>query len=151
MVCIVASVDTFAAAIVVRTICRKLLLDLLRTTEHGENLVASQVSNRINAWRSAAYIRDIHQTLRETRLSLVYFGKVLTGTISPQDAREVAEFLYWLLAGQSKSFCTSSSDLADIAYCLFHIGFDLLTVEGFLGNLSELRCRLIYDDSGDFE
>jgi hypothetical protein len=151
MICIVASLDTFAAATVVRTICRKLLLDLLRTTEHGENLVASEVSNRINAWRSAACIRGIHQKLRETRLFLVNSGKVLTGTIPPQDAREVAEFLYWLLAGQSKSFRTSSSDLAGIAYCLSYIGFDLLSVEGFLGNPSESSCQLIYDDSGDFE
>lgn len=47
MICIVATLDTFAAASVVRMICRKLLLDLLRTTEHGENLVASEMSDRI--------------------------------------------------------------------------------------------------------
>lgn len=89
--------------------------------------------------------------MQETRLSLVDSGKILTGTIPPQDAKEVADFLYWLLAGQSTCFQTSSSDLAGIAYCLSSIGFDLLSVEGFLGNPSETSCRLIYDNSGDFK
>ncbi|OAL45383.1 hypothetical protein IQ07DRAFT_684306 [Pyrenochaeta sp. DS3sAY3a] len=151
MICIVATLDTFAAASVVRTICGKLLRDLLRTTEYGEDLVASEMSDRIKAWSSAACVRGIHQKLRETRLSLVESGKVLTGTIPPQDAKEVADFLYWLLAGQSTSFQTSSSDLAGIAYCLSSIGFDLLSVEGFLGDPSETSCRLIYDNSGDFK
>lgn len=147
MICIVASLDTFAAATVVRTIYRKLLLYLLQTTEHGENLVTSELSNRINAWRSAACVRGIHQKLREIRLSLMDSGKVLTGTVPPQDAREIAEFLYWLLAGQSSSFYTSSSDLAGIAYWLSQIGLEVLSVERFLDGSGGSSCQLIYDNS----
>ncbi|KAH8728536.1 hypothetical protein GQ44DRAFT_824316 [Phaeosphaeriaceae sp. PMI808] len=149
MICIVASLDTFAATSLVRTISRNLLIKLLRTTERGEDLVASEVSNRINAWRSAACIRGIHQKMREIRLALEKAGKILAGTIPPQDVREVVEFLDWLLAGQTKSFHTSSSDLAGIAYCLSQVGFDVLSVEGFVDDPSETGCRLIYDNSGD--
>lgn len=149
MVCMIASLDAFAAGTVVRTIARTLLLELLRTTEHGEELLASEMTNRINAWRSAACVRGIHSKVQEARMMLVNSGKILSGTLPPLDAKEVAHFLYWLLAGDSACFQTSSSDLAGIAYCLSHTGFDLLSVHGFSDHSVQTCCRVVYDNSSN--
>ena len=146
MVCIIASLDAFAEFTVVRTILRKLLLELLKTTEHGEDLLASELSNRINAWRSAACIRGIHKQVREIRLSLVKSKRILSGTIPLRDTKEVVDFLYWLLTENTTQFYTSCSDLAGIAHCLSQTGFDLLSVDG-LGYPTETSCRLVYDVS----
>lgn len=145
MICIIASVDTFAASSVTRVIFKSLLLKLLQTTEHGEDIVLSELSNRLNAWRSAACVRGIHKRAQEIRLSLLRSEQVMSGTLPAAEAREVVEFLYWLLTGDTDAFHTSSSDLAGIAWCLSNTGFDLLSVHGFSGNCAMTACRLFYN------
>ncbi|KAF2113305.1 kinase-like domain-containing protein [Lophiotrema nucula] len=61
------------------------------------------------------------------------------------DANEVANFLYWVIAGSSDKLDTSSTDVAGIAYCLTHLGFEILSVENFATTLNTgTSCRLIY-------
>lgn len=54
MVCIVATLDSFAALSAVKCVMRSTLTELLRTTETGEHLLSSQYAPRLNAWRSTA-------------------------------------------------------------------------------------------------
>jgi hypothetical protein len=63
------------------------------------------------------------------------------------EAREITRFLYWLLAEDSDSFTTSSSDVAGIAHCLSRVGFDILSVSGIIDQPLETPCRLHFDPS----
>jgi hypothetical protein len=59
------------------------------------------------------------------------------------EVREVTRFLYWLLAENSDSFTTSSSDVAGLAHCLFRVEFDILSVSGIIDQLLEAPCQCI--------
>lgn len=150
MVCIMATLDAFADFTIVRSVFNDLLSQLLKATEHGEDLLVSELQGRINAWRSAACVRSLHIRARDIRLSLIQDKKILDGLLPTKDAKEVSRFLYWLLAENTAQFLTSSSDLAGIATCLSETGFDLLSIHGFLIHSSETPCRLIYDSTRDY-
>ncbi|KAK0508209.1 hypothetical protein JMJ35_009293 [Cladonia borealis] len=147
MVCIIATLDAFADFATVRTILYDLLLRLLKATEHGQDLLVSELQSRINAWRSAACVRSIHIRAREVRQSLIQEKSILDGLLPAKDVKEVVHFLYWMLAENTHQFLTSSSDLAGIATCLSETGFDLLSIHGFIGNSSDTPCRLMYEPS----
>jgi len=57
MMCIVASLEAFTTWHVVRMLLKDVLKELLRTSDFGEDLLASQYPQRLNAWRSAACVR----------------------------------------------------------------------------------------------
>jgi hypothetical protein len=146
MVAIIATLDAFASSSVVRVIMKSFLMELLRGTERGEDLMTAELNNRINAWRSAGRVRRLHLHMAKIRISLVKAHKVLDGFIPRSEATEVSQFLYWLLASRSDTFRTSSSDIAGIAKCLSMSGFDPLGVEAFGDALVlETPCHLIYD------
>ncbi|KAK3172915.1 hypothetical protein OEA41_006241 [Lepraria neglecta] len=149
MVCIIATLDAFADFTIVRTIFNDLLLQLLKATDHGEDLLVSELQSRINAWRSAACVRSLHIRARDIRLSLIQEKNILDGLLPAKDAKEVVRFLYWLLAENTSQFPTSSSDLAGIATCLSETGFDLLSIHGFVSSSLETPCRLVYELSQD--
>ena len=149
MVCIIATLDAFADFTVVRNIFNDLLLELLKATDHGEDLLVSEMESRMNAWRSAACVRSLHTRARDIRLSLIQEKHILDGLLPTKDAKEIARFLCWLLADNVPQFTTSSSDLAGIATCLSETGFDLLSIHGFIGNSLETSCRLIYEQPQD--
>jgi hypothetical protein len=59
MVCTVAALDAFALETVVKSVVKKALVELLHASEYGEDILASQCTDRINAWRSAARLRGL--------------------------------------------------------------------------------------------
>jgi hypothetical protein len=115
-------------------------LDLLKSSENGEELLASELNSRLNAWRSAACVREVHFKCRELRRELISSQKIQDGVVPLGEAREITRFLYWLLAEDSDSFTTSSSDVAGIAHCLSQVGFDILSVSGIINQPLETPC-----------
>jgi hypothetical protein len=131
----------------VKAIFKQLLLELLKSTENGEELLASELNSRLNAWRSAACVREIHFRSREMRRELIVSQKIQDGVMPMGEAREATRLLYWLLAENSDSFTTSSSDIAGIAHCLSRTGFDILSVDGIIDQPLETPCRVHFDPS----
>jgi len=112
MMCVVATLEVFTTWAVVKTLLKDVLRELLRTSEFGEDMLAAQYNQRINAWRSAACVRCLsleaaryHQVLLENAL-------VVPGLMPAGEARHMVDFLVWLLAGQGDVWRTSSSDVA---------------------------------------
>lgn len=56
MTCIVAVLDQFTSESTVRSVLKKFLHLLILTNELNEDMIASQLRNRINAWRSAGAV-----------------------------------------------------------------------------------------------
>ena len=144
MVCVVAALDTFASSNVVNKILRKVLLELLRTTDYGADVLASQYSHRLNSWRSSAILRGLSGESRQIRRDLLQKNLVVDGLMPADDALHVATFLVWLLAESSEMYMTPSSDIAGIALCLSRLGMDTLAVEGFGVTCLPTSCQLIY-------
>lgn len=145
MVAVVAALDGFLAYRVLKDVMKRLLKELLRTTEFGEDVLASQLSDRVNAWRSAAYVRGLSVRVLQIRQDLIASQKVLTGYMPAREAPELTEFLVWLLAGTTDIFKTASSDVAGIAVALSEVAFDMLRVEGWGSRKYNTGCRLVYD------
>lgn len=78
------------------------------------------------------------------RQDLLQNNLVLPGTVPISETHYITEFLIWLLSGQSEAFTTASSDIAGIALCLNHLGFDTLAVHGLGNEPPRSNCRLIY-------
>lgn len=82
--------------------------------------------------------RNVHQDLLNQEL-------IVGGFIREDEAFEIADFLYWLLAGDAEVRHTSSSDVAGIAYCLVHLSFEILSLSGFGAVVErDTVCRLVY-------
>jgi hypothetical protein len=144
MVAVVAALDGFMNYTVLKEVMKRLLKELLRTTEYGEDVLSSQLNDRVNAWRSASYLRGLSIAVQRIREEMVMHKKVLDGYMPPGEAQLVADFLYWLLSGSTELLTTASSDVAGIAMALSQVGFDVLSVEGWGIAGRQTSCRVLY-------
>lgn len=82
---------------------------------------------------------------RALRDSFLQQDLIVEGYMPKDEANEVADFLYWVVAGDTEVRYTSSSDVAGIAHCLINLGFEILTVEHF-GAPSKCTsaCQLVF-------
>ncbi|KAF4636843.1 hypothetical protein G7Y89_g1256 [Cudoniella acicularis] len=145
MVCVVAALDAFAASDVVKSIIKRVLLELLRTTDYGADILASQFSHRLNSWVSSAILRGLSVEARRIRRGLLQQNLIVDGLMPKDDSELVVTFLVWLLADNSETYTTPSSDIAGIALCLSQLGIDILSVEGFGVPCLPTACRLMYN------
>ena len=144
MVCIVATLDSFAALYVVRRIMRSMLTELLKTTETGEDLLNSQYTSRLNAWRSTACLRGLFIEAQTIRQALIDQEVVMSGYIPIEESTHMSQFLVWLLSHETTVFTTASSDVAGVATCLSKFGIDIISVEGKGFESFERPCRVVY-------
>jgi len=144
MVCITTALDGFAAPQTVKMVLTRVLKDLLRTTEYGEEVLASQISGRLNSWRSAGMVRGLSSESRALRGDLLRKKVIVDGLMPAGEASEMAEFLTWLLAGDSEEYVTNSSDVAGVATCLSKLGFTILSIRGLGDDSYETSCTLNY-------
>ena len=144
MVCVVTALDTFTTSAVTRKILRNVLKELLRPSERGEDLLATQYPTRLNSWRSLSCLRGFMVGAAEVHRTLVGKGVILKGLMPQAEGPLVEEFLLWLLAGQTDTYTTPSSDIAGIALCLSQLGIDVLSIDGLGLQPQDTSCRLIY-------
>lgn len=146
MTCIVAALDAFSTPDLVQTIVRKLLLELLRTTEQGEAVVKAQLQHRLKSWRSCSIIRGISAEARKIRRKLIQRKNiVLDGLIPTGEVPYVVDFLAWLLTRSSDRYLTASSDVTGIAFCLSKLGIHSLGVSQLGEESTTARCWLEFD------
>lgn len=145
MTYLVAVLDQFARPQLVRDILQRVLKSLLKLHEYGEDVLRSQYSSRLNAWRSTSALRGINQAANEYRQEMIRDGHVLSGWLPQPESRHVEDFLVWFLGSQEPIFNTPSSDVAGMAACLARLGFDILDVES-VEHLGTGRgpCTVIY-------
>ncbi|KAF2739598.1 hypothetical protein EJ04DRAFT_606095 [Polyplosphaeria fusca] len=148
MVCTVAALDAFLFTREAKSLLYKLLLELLRTTEYGEDILASHFDQRFNSWRSSATVRGLVTEARKIRRELLQDGMVQSGQMPIRDSPHVLDMLYWLLSGNAESYTSVSTDAAGIALCLSRLGIDILSVSG-LGHKSTRAtpCQLRYNSN----
>ncbi|KAJ3460327.1 hypothetical protein MRS44_011194 [Fusarium solani] len=145
MTCLVAVLEQFAKQGLVRDILYNMLKSLLKLHENGEDILRSQYSSRLNAWRSTAVLRDLSQAAYENRQELIRNDSVMSGWLPETESRHVEEFLTWLLGSQEPSFKTSSSDVAGMAICLPQLGIDIIDVQSTESlETSQRPCTVIY-------
>lgn len=144
MVCIVATLDSFAALSVVKRVLRSVLTELLKTTDTGEDLLSSQYASRLNAWRSTACLRGLFIEAQAVRQALIDQEVVMSGYMPLEESTHMSQFLVWLLSNESNLFTTASSDVAGVANCLSKLGIDIISVEGKGFDSLETPCRVIY-------
>ena len=151
MVCVIAALEAFAPLETTKTVIKRALLQLLRTTEWGEDVVASQFYNRFNSWQSAAEVRGLSGKAREIRQSLISRYRILDGLMPIGDSKTMTDFLVWLLAGNTSKYITPSSDVAGVGVCLSELGIDILSVSGLGEEPSETPCQLEYSPQAVFQ
>lgn len=151
MVCIVAALSAFAPSEVVKSVLRKVLLDLFQASEFGEDVLASQYTDRVNAWRSAADVRGLSTEARSKRQQLLRKGVVLDGLMPAGDSPLMVHFLVWLLASNEPNYITPSSDVAGVGVCLSNLGVDVLSVGGLGGEAASTPCRLDFCPKAAFQ
>ena len=86
MVCTVAALDAFALEAVVKSVDKKVLVELLHASEYGEDILASQCQDRINAWRSAARLRGLKARAEQIRLDLLRRDEIVDGLMPIGDS-----------------------------------------------------------------
>lgn len=144
MVCTVAALDAFALETVVKSVIKKALVELLHASEYGEDILASQCTDRINAWRSAARLRGLKARAEQIRLDLLRRDEIVDGLMPIGDSPLMVDFLVWLLTGSSDIYTTPSSDVAGVGKCLSELGIDILSVEGMGTASLDTPCKLVY-------
>ncbi|MCJ1378281.1 hypothetical protein MMC17_001378 [Xylographa soralifera] len=144
MVSMIAALDAFCSLKITKEVIKSVIRGLLCTTEYGEDLMASRLNNRINAWRSAACVRGLSIAAKKTRDNLIMKELILDGFMPYGEARDMARFLLWLLTENSETYTTSSSDIAGVATSLSKLGIDVLNVHGLGDDSLEPSCTLIY-------
>ena len=93
MVCVIAALEAFTPLETTKAVIKRSLLQLLRTTEWGEDLVASQFYNRFNSWQSAAEVRGLSGKARGIRQSLISRHRILDGLMPIGDSKTMTDFL----------------------------------------------------------
>lgn len=147
MVCTVAALGAFVPNDIVKSVLRKTLVELLRASEFGEDVLASQYTNRVNSWQSAADIRGLSSRAREIRQDLVGRGCILGGLMPIGDSPLMVHFLVWLLSDNTATYVTPSSDVAGVGACLAELGIDILSVHGLGDDPGNTPCNLEYSSS----
>jgi hypothetical protein len=144
MICLVAALDEFASVAVVRDIIKRFLMKLLGCAQQSDDLLVSQLHIRIHAWRSAAAVREINIECRKIHNELLAAQYVMGGYMIRDEASDVADFLYWLFAGDTEKFTTPSSDVTGIAVCLAHLSFEIFDVDSLCSVPRGAPCGLVY-------
>ncbi|KAI8716691.1 hypothetical protein NCS52_00963300 [Fusarium sp. LHS14.1] len=145
MTCLVAVLEQFVKQELVRDIVYNMLKSLLKLHENGEDILRSQYSPRLNAWRSTAILRGLNLAADKYRQELVHSGHVVSGLLPRTESRHVEEFLTWLLGSHEPFFKTPSSDIAGIAICLSQLGIDIIDVQSAESlETSQRPCTVIY-------
>ncbi|KAH0565505.1 hypothetical protein GP486_001099 [Trichoglossum hirsutum] len=144
MVCTTAALEAFTLIDVVKFTLKRVLLDLLSTSEYGEDILASSFSKLLNGWRSTAEVRGLSYKARLIRRELLEEGSIVDGLMPRSDSPAMERFLVWLLDGDSDTYTTSSSDVAGVGLCLSKLGIDILGVDGLGERESSTPCRLKY-------
>ncbi|RSM20232.1 hypothetical protein CDV31_001029 [Fusarium ambrosium] len=145
MTCLVAVLEQFTKQDLVRDILYNMLKSLLKLHENGEDILRSQYSSRLNAWRSTAVLRGLNQAADEYRQGLIRDGHVMSGLLPKTESRHVEEFLTWLLGSHEPFFKTASSDVAGMAVCLSRLGIDIIDVQSTESLETNQRpCTVIY-------
>ena len=147
MTSIVAVLYEFMEERRVKPVLKLLLIRLVLPSDRGQDLLASQLTNRLNSWRSNARVRGLTTHCQRTRSRLQQQGLLLDGFLPYEERNHVADALHWLLAGDTERYITSSSDIAGLVICLEHLGFDAVGVELPDQAPPERGCRLIYKPS----
>lgn len=130
MVSLVAALDAFCLPKVVKVVVRSTLLEILGPAEYGEDVVASQYVQRINAWRSSATVRGISAEARRIRRSLISSDAIVSGLMPSGDMPHMVKFLVWLITDRSEQHITPSTDVAGVGLCLSQLSIDVLGVQG---------------------
>ncbi|KAK5651665.1 hypothetical protein OQA88_11840 [Cercophora sp. LCS_1] len=113
--------------------------------EVTEDVLNSNLGTRINGWRSAGMVRQMNVLCRNKRNEFLRKDLVVQGFMPVAETAEVVGFLHWLMAQDTETFATSSSDIAAIACCLCALSFESLVVENFGRPAGrETNCRLEY-------
>lgn len=144
MVAIVAVLDEFMSYTALKDVMKRLLQEMVQATEYGEDVLSSQLNDRVNAWRSTAYLRGLSIAAQRLREDLIADQKALNGYMPADEAQTMADFLFWLLSGQTEVLTTPSSDVAGVAVVLSKLGFDILSVDGWGVSGRETTCKLVY-------
>ncbi|CVL07242.1 uncharacterized protein FMAN_15348 [Fusarium mangiferae] len=145
MTCLVAVLEQFVKQDLVRDIVYNMLKSLLKLHENGEDILRSQYSSRLNAWRSTAVLRGLNLAADKYRRELVRNGHVMSGLLPRTESKYVEEFLTWLLGSHEPFFKTSSSDVAGIAICLSQLGIDIIDVQSVESlEASQRPCTVIH-------
>ncbi|KAH8725179.1 hypothetical protein GQ44DRAFT_727331 [Phaeosphaeriaceae sp. PMI808] len=145
MVCLVATMDAFMSTELVRFTLRHVLLTLFRTTEYGEDCLASRYSDRLNSWRSSSVLRGLAAKAHSIRRDLLKRGLIVEGLVPQGKCVHLGQFLIWLLTDALEQYITPSSDIAAMAVCLAGLAIDILNVEGFGDDFSvPTSCRVGY-------
>lgn len=146
MVCLVSAMDAFMPFELVRSTLRQVLVTLLRTTDYGEDILASRYPERLNSWRSSSLLRGLAVKARQIRRRLLDQRLIMDGLIPSGDSVHLREFLVWLLTEHTEEYVTPSSDVAGVAVCLSELGIDILSIEGFGEHHSgSTSCHVRYD------
>ena len=152
-VCLIAALEAFMSRDVAKSVLKSVLLELLQTTEWGEDVLTSHFPNRVNCWRSAADVRGLSAKARKIRLGLLKDDTILDGLMPVGDSKVMVEFLVWLLAGRTSVYVTPSTDVAGVGQCLAELGIDALSVAGLKGKHQSVlndSCRLEYSPLASF-
>lgn len=144
MVCVVTALDTFTTSATSRFILRRVLLELLRTTERGEDVLATQYSTRLSSWRSLSCLRGFSHEADKVRRQLLEHDLIMPGFMPIEDSKIMIDFLVWMLAGSTETLTTPSSDIAGLAMCISHLGIDILSVRDFGFKSRNTPCYVIY-------
>ena len=106
-----------------------------------------EIPEHIQGWRSAACAREMSKKARMKWAALEACQSRLPGYIPSNEAEEVTQFLYWLVATKTASFSTASSDVFSLAILLQEMGFDLIRVGKPNDTFDESIAAVILDDS----
>ena len=148
MVSMVTVLDAFLSSATVSLVTEQVLIEMLRTTTIGEDLLKAEISNRIRSWRSAGTMRGMTKHIRQFRMDLVRQHHVMNSYPPISEAPHFRELLVWLLLGSEDKYVTPSSDVAAVALGLSFLAFDLLGVSGFPSQNTTLeypQCVVVYD------
>ncbi|KAI9663293.1 MAG: hypothetical protein M1821_008341 [Bathelium mastoideum] len=145
MMCVVTALDTFTTSKTARNILRNVLKELFRTTDQGEDVLATQYPQRLSSWRSMACLRGLTTKASALRQHFLEEAIVMDGFMPEGESKPMEDFLVWLLSDVTDTFTTASSDIAAAGSCLVSLGIDVLTVHGLEAGSPDAACRLIYD------
>lgn len=106
-----------------------------------------EIPEHIQGWRSAACAREMSKKARIKWATLEAHQRRLPGYIPSNEAQELTQFLYWLVATKTASFSTASSDVFSLAILLQEMGFDLIRVGKPTDLFDEGIAAVILDDS----
>ncbi|KAH0537557.1 hypothetical protein FGG08_005656 [Glutinoglossum americanum] len=125
---VLATLDASISSQVLRSLVSRFLMAVLSDKiSAGSDYLLHELPQHICGWRSAACVRGISNAARISWRNLAVQGKHQAGDIPESDSGEVVRLLVWIVAGDTPSFTTSSTDVLSLAIVLAEIGLEMLT------------------------